>query len=337
KYWRKKGYNTRNILIIGTGTRAQNFIKSIEKHSEWGLKILGLLDEDPRKKDQIINNYKVIGCFEDLVGILHTNVVDHAIFIVPRLWFEKIENLISICEMEGVTVTIAVDLYELKFSKAKQTDLDGHPLLTFQSAPDKVGCLFIKRMFDFILSGIALLILSPVFIIIPLIEKISKGKVFFKQERCGLNGRKYILYKFRTMVENAENKINELYKFNEMKGPVFKMKNDPRITKFGRFMRKFSIDEFPQLWNVFKGDMSIVGPRPPLPSEVNKYDSWHRRRLSMKPGLTCLWQILGRNEITDFDEWMKLDLEYIDKWSLILDLKIVLKTIPIVLLGKGAK
>lgn len=337
KYWRKKGYNYKNILIIGTGTRAQSFIKRIEKHSEWGFVILGLIDEDPLKKGQMINNYNVIGCFEDLADILHANIVDHAIFVVPRLWFEKIEHLIDICEVEGVPVTIAVDLFELKFTKAKQTDFDGFPLLTFQSTPDEIGSLFVKRVIDIIISGIALIILSPLFIIITMIRKITKRSVFFKQERCSLNGRKFTLYKFRTMIEGAEEKLGELSNFNEMNGPAFKMKNDPRITKSGHFMRKFSIDEFPQLWNVFKGDMSIVGPRPPLPTEVNKYDSWHRRRLSMKPGLTCFWQIKGRSEITDFNEWMKLDLEYIDKWSLLLDLKIILRTIPIVLLGKGAK
>jgi lipopolysaccharide/colanic/teichoic acid biosynthesis glycosyltransferase len=178
----------------------------------------------------------------------------------------------------------------------------------------------------------------PVFVIIAILIKISSGgPIFFKQLRCGLYGRKFVFYKFRTMIADAESKLKDLAKYNEMNGPVFKMTNDPRITRVGKWLRKFSIDELPQLWNVFKGDMSLVGPRPPLPSEVEQYDIWQRRRLSMRPGITCLWQARGRNKITDFTEWMRLDLEYIDTWSLLLDFKILIKTIPVVLFGTGAK
>lgn len=337
RYLRKKGYNFKNVLIIGTGARAQNFAKLIKNHNEWGLKLIGFIDEEEQKIGQIIDDYKCIGTFNDMLNILHSNAIDHVIFVVPRLWFNKIEHLILLCETEGITVSVAMDLFELKFSMLKQTEFYGFPLLTFTSTPDKIWHLFVKRLFDIFISGIALIILLPFFIIIAIIEKSSKGSVFFKQIRSGLNGRKFTLYKFRTMIENAESKLSELLKYNEMNGPVFKMENDPRITKFGKFLRKFSIDELPQFWNVLKGDMSIIGPRPPLPSEVIKYDNWQRRRLSMRPGLTCLWQIQGRNKITDFNEWMKLDLEYIDNWSLWLDFKIFLQTIPVVLLGKGAK
>jgi len=187
-------------------------------------------------------------------------------------------------------------------------------------------------------SSAVLIFLSPLFLAIAIaIKATSKGPVFFRQERCSLNGRKFTLYKFRTMDSDAELKQGELLERNEMKGPVFKIEDDPRITSVGKVLRKFSLDEFPQLWNVFEGDMSLVGPRPPIPAEVEKYESWHRRRLSMRPGITCLWQVGGRNKITDFDEWTKLDLEYIDKWSLWLDFKILFKTIPVVALGIGAK
>jgi len=233
---------------------------------------------------------------------------------------------------------VAVDYFKLKFSRAKQTDLGGFPLLTFESTPDRLWCLLIKRLFDAVSSGIALLVLAPIFAIIAIIIKAtSKGPVFFRQKRCGLNGRTFILYKFRTMVEGAEARLDELIKHNEMNGPVFKMENDPRLTRVGKFLRKTSLDELPQLWNVFKGEMSLVGPRPPIPKEVEQYDNWQRRRLSMRPGIICLWQVNGRNRIVDFNEWARLDLEYIDNWSLGLDFKILLKTIPAVLFARGAK
>lgn len=338
RHARKKGYNYRNILLIGTGKRAQAFMALIEQNSEWGLKIIGLVDADEEKVGQIISGYKVIGYFDNLPEILHSNVVDNVVFVVPRQWFKKIEDLVRLCEIEGIPASVAVNLFDLKFSRVKQSDLHGFPLLTYESAPDKLGHLLLKRIFDVFFSAFSLLLLSPAFAVLAVIIKItSQGPVFFKQERCGLNGRRFVLHKFRTMVFGAEEKLERLREFNEMDGPVFKMKDDPRITKIGRFLRRFSIDELPQLWNVLKGEMSIVGPRPALFAEVNKYDNWQRRRLIMRPGLTCFWQIEGRNKIKDFTEWARLDLKYIDNWSLWLDCKIFLKTIPAVLLMRGAK
>ena len=335
---RKKGYNYRNFLIVGTGQRAQNFISLIEKRNEWGLKVIGLVDEDPSKKGQVINGYKVLGSFDDVPSIINSNVVDEVIFVVPRSWMDRIEGVMRCCEIEGLKIHIALDYFDLKLSRPRQTDFHGFPLLTFESTSDKIWQLFIKRLFDVIFSSLAIFFLSPLFIVLAVIIKAtSEGPVFFRQERCGLNGRRFMLYKFRTMFKDAEAKLEDLRKFNEMEGPVFKMENDPRITGIGKFLRKFSLDEFPQLWNVLRGDMSLIGPRPPIPKEVEKYDYWQRRRLSMKPGLSCLWQISGRNKISSFDEWMKLDLEYIDNWSLWLDAKIFLRTIPIVLFGIGAK
>jgi len=292
----------------------------------------------PVKKGETIYGYEVVGALKDIPGIISTSVIDEIVFIVPRSWLNKIEEAMLYCESAGIKVHLAVDLFDLKFSKSKQTDLFGFPLLTFESTPSKFGQLFIKRLFDFVASCIGLLILSPVFLLVSiLIKSTSEGPVFFKQLRCGLHGRKFQFYKFRTMTVDAESRLKEILKYNEMDGPVFKMTNDPRVTKVGKWLRKYSIDELPQLWNVIKGDMSLVGPRPPLPYEVEKYDIWQRRRLSMRPGITCLWQASGRNKIVDFNEWMRLDLEYIDNWSLWLDCKILLKTIPVVLLGVGAK
>jgi len=338
RFVRKKGLNTRSILVVGTGKRAWAFINLLEKHNEWGLKILGIIDEDETKLNEKILNAKVIGTFNDFADIIHKNVVDQVVFIVPRSSLDKIQPLVNLCEIEGITASVAVNMFDLKFSRARQTDLHGFPLISFESIPDKIWHLMVKRIFDLVVSFLGLVILSPIFIFISIIIKAtSVGPVFFRQERSGLNGRKFTLFKFRTMVKDAEEKLEELRKHNEMQGPVFKMKDDPRITPIGKFLRITSFDEFPQLWNVLKGDMSIVGPRPPIPAEVVKYDNWQRRRLSMRPGITCIWQVKGRNKITDFNEWMKLDLEYIDNWSLALDAKILLKTIPVVLFGIGAK
>jgi exopolysaccharide biosynthesis polyprenyl glycosylphosphotransferase len=198
--------------------------------------------------------------------------------------------------------------------------------------------LLIKRGIDIAGALLGLAVLIPFGVLTAVLVKLtSPGPVFFRQTRSGLNGRTFTLLKYRTMYRDAEARLKELKDKNEMQGPVFKMENDPRVTPLGRLLRKFSIDEFPQLWNVLVGDMSLVGPRPPIPSEVDQYDPWHRRRLSMRPGITCIWQVRGRNKITDFDEWMRLDLEYIDTWSLWLDIEILMKTIPVVVFGVGAK
>jgi exopolysaccharide biosynthesis polyprenyl glycosylphosphotransferase len=335
---RQRGFNFRNILIIGTGKRAQKFVDTIRDHKDLGFVVTGLVDEDASMVGKAISGCKVLGTFNDLTHIIHKNVIDDVVFVVPRSWLGRIEELMQVCEREGIRIHIAVDFFELKLAKAKQTDLRGLPLLTFETTPDQIWHLLIKRFFDVVVSGISLLLLSPVFAIIALLIKLtSSGPVFFRQQRCSLNSRQFTLYKFRTMVMDAESRLKDIMHHNEMDGPVFKMANDPRLTRIGNFLRRSSLDELPQLWNVFKGDMSLVGPRPPIPAEVVKYDNWQRRRLSMKPGITCLWQVNGRNKIVDFNEWMRLDLEYIDNWSLYLDLKIFLKTIPAVLFGIGAK
>lgn len=335
---RKQGFNYRNIILVGTGRRAQNFIDLVQQHSEWGLKILGLVDDDPERINTEIKGLKVIGAFKDFPKIMHNNVVDEVVFVVPRSWLDRVQDMVYFCETEGVRADVAVDIFDLHFAKAKQTELRGYPLLTFDTTPDKLWHLLVKRLVDFIAAFLGLIILLPLFIVVAiLIKSTTPGPVFFSQQRSGLSGRKFRLFKFRTMVVGAEEKLKDLLHKNEMNGPVFKLKDDPRINPVGKILRKFSIDELPQLWNVFWGDMSLVGPRPPLPSEVKQYDNWHRRRLSMRPGITCLWQVSGRNKITDFDKWMKLDLEYIDKWSLWLDVKILLKTIPVVVFGIGAK
>jgi exopolysaccharide biosynthesis polyprenyl glycosylphosphotransferase len=335
-YVRLRGRNYRMLLIVGTGRRAAAFIKKIRGHPEWGFKILGAVNDEPARQIDSVQGVRVIGNLDHLPRILHMLPVDEVIFVIPRLRLSYIEKAVSDCEIHGVKATIAVDLFDLKIAKSRQTELDGIPLLTFETTVGREWQYFTKRGMDIGISGLMMFVLSPLFLLITfLIKSTSPGPLLYKQERVGLNGRKFVLYKFRTMSLKADQKQKELESLNEMDGPVFKIKKDPRITPVGRILRKFSLDEFPQLFNVFVGHMSLIGPRPPLPAEVAQYQTWQRRRLSMRPGLTCLWQISGRNKV-DFEEWMRLDLEYLDNWSLWLDLKILFRTIPVVLFGIGA-
>jgi exopolysaccharide biosynthesis polyprenyl glycosylphosphotransferase len=270
--------------------------------------------------------------------MLHREPIACVVFDVARTYFSEVEKAILTCETEGVEVWLVADFVKTSIAKASVDDFYGKPLLVFRSTPDLTWQLICKRLIDIVGAFVALCILGP-FVMLPAalaIRFTSPGPILFRQRRSGLHGRLFTMYKFRSMVDNAEMLRFELETFNEMTGPVFKMKSDPRVTPIGRFMRKTSIDELPQFWNVLVGDMSIVGPRPPIPTEVQQYDPWHRRRLSMKPGLTCFWQISGRNNV-GFDQWMKLDLEYIDHWSLWLDFKILMRTIPVVLGGFGAR
>jgi exopolysaccharide biosynthesis polyprenyl glycosylphosphotransferase len=254
-------------------------------------------------------------------------------------YFEQVENVIKACELEGVEVWLVADFFGTQISRTSFDELFGHPLLIFSTTPEASWHGLVKQFMD--LSGaFVLLIVSllPMAAIALLIKLTSPGPVFFRQQRSGLNGAPFTLYKFRTMVTNAEQFKHELEAMNEMCGPVFKVTNDPRVTPFGKFLRHYSLDELPQLFNVLRGEMSLVGPRPLPVDEVKRFnDLAHRRRLSVKPGLTCLWQIKGRNQISDFKDWVRLDLEYIDNWSLWLDVKILLLTLPAVLRGTGAK
>jgi len=334
---RKKGYNFRNVLIVGTGARAENFIKLLHRHNEWGLKIVGIIDAEKKMLGKTVGGEKVIGLLEDIPRVLIGNVVDEAVFIIPRKWIPIIEESVLACEMQGVKTNIAADFFNLKIARWSAGDVGGIPMLGFKTTVGEEWQLLVKRLSDILLSLVGIVVALPIFAIIAFtIRFLSHEQAIFKQVRSGLNGRRFVMYKFRTMVNGAEAKLGALRVHNEMDGPAFKMHRDPRVTKLGRFLRRSSLDELPQLFNVLKGEMSIVGPRPPIPLEVEKYQIWQRRRLSMKPGLTCLWQANGRNNV-DFEKWMKMDLEYIDNWSLTLDLKILLKTVPAVIFSVGAR
>lgn len=337
---RMRQKNLRRILVVGAGERAQRLSNVIDFNKHWGLHIVGFLrlGETPVDSQKpAVEPHRVLGDVSDIAEIMDTHVVDEVIFAITLAEAKYLENAIGKCEEVGITFHLIADFLDTTISKVEFDSIGQVPLLTFSSAPQNLTATLAKRVFDVLVSGSVLLLASPVLIGAALLVKTtSKGPIFFRQKRVGLNGRVFTLLKFRSMVHGAEKMQAQLMQQNVMSGPVFKIEKDPRITPIGRLMRKFSVDELPQLWNVFAGHMSIVGPRPLPTYEVERFVRWQRRRLSMKPGLTCIWQISGRSKITDFDDWMKLDLQYIDNWSFGLDLKIFFKTIPTVLFGMGA-
>jgi len=334
RYVRRKGLNFRVVLIVGSGPRALKFARMIESHGEWGIRVLGHIDE-PEMMGRVVGNSRVIGTFDDMARILDENVVDEVVFVMPRRWLDRLDGYVRVCEKVGVNATIAFDLFDTAIAKPVIREVDGWPLITLDSTPHDFIYLSLKRVLDFAGALFGLIVLAPLFFLTALaIKATSRGPVFFKQVRCGVNGRTFKILKFRTMVVDAEKRLAELKRLNELEGPVFKIRNDPRITPIGRFLRKTSLDELPQLINVVKGDMSLVGPRPPIPAEVERYERWQRRRLSMRPGITCIHEVVARND-KDFNNWMKLDLEYIDNWAFGLDFKILTRTVLAVIKGTG--
>lgn len=337
---REKGYNFRTLLLIGSGKKLEEFIKTVDKHPYWGFKIIGIISDDP---DDTVGSqnygYKIVAHLSEAVDYLFRNAIDIAIFIPYHTKMEDLEPILQECEEMGIKTSISLNFLEVSIATPDTDIFENIPVLTYNPTRAINKWILIKYIFDKVAGLILLILFSPLMLLIALLIKLfpggKSGPVFYKQIRSGLYGKTFYLYKFRSMVPDADEKLKELIGSNEMAGPVFKIKNDPRITPIGRFIRKTSIDELPQLINVVKGEMSLVGPRPPLPDEVLKYDKWQRRRLSMKPGITCLWQVMGRNQIP-FEKWMKLDLEYIDNWSLFLDFKILVRTVFVVLTGHGA-
>jgi len=278
---------------------------------------------------------------KQLIELLHEHSASCVLISARHTQLDRIESVIQLCEIEGVEAWLVADFFATQIARASFDEILGHPLLVFRSTPEASWQMLAKTVLDFV-GALVLLIFLTVIPVIPLvalaIKFTSPGPVFFRQQRSGLNGAPFTILKFRTMATNAEQFKHELAAMNEMSGPVFKVTNDPRITPIGKWLRKFSLDELPQLFNVLRGEMSLVGPRPLPVDEVKRFnDLAHRRRLSVKPGLTCLWQVSGRNQITDFRDWVRLDLEYIDNWSIWLDLAILIRTIPAVFAGTGAK
>ncbi len=332
---RLRGENARFVLIVGTGPAAQDFADRIETHPALGLRVIGHLAAHHGDGPEVELTRPVLGTVEDVVEILHANVVDEVAICLPVADWALVEPVTRVCEAEGKIVRIPMDVVGLPVQRGIVEDFDGQPVVSYVHGPDRALALLLKRGLDIALSGAALILLSPLIILFALWVRLVDGSpVIFRQTRVGLHGRTFTLLKFRTMVPGAEAMRDDLEHLNEVQGGAFKLTTDPRLTRTGSWLRRTSLDELPQFWNVLRGEMSLVGPRPPLPTEVATYDLWHRRRLSMKPGVTGLWQIGGRLDPV-FDRWVRMDLDYIDRWSLRLDLMILLRTIPVMLSQQG--
>lgn len=320
-----------NILIVGTGDRARQMGSTVSAHGTWGLRLMGYIQEDDQQK--VGCDLPICGTLGNFQQTMHGRVVDGVVFAVPHERVSLVKEAFDYCRQVGIPVYFYVSPYDEFVSQAKIEELGGIGLIAFPNKSINEYQVLLKRAFDLAVSAALLAAFAPLIPLIAVSIKLnSPGSVFFRQTRVGMNGRLFTLYKFRTMVVGAEAMKSSLAGMNEMDGPVFKIRKDPRVSTVGRFLRRISLDEVPQLFNVLAGHMSVVGPRPPLPEEVSQYEVWHRRRLSVRPGLTCLWQVSGRNGV-DFRTWMELDLQYIDNWSWKLDLSILFRTIPAMFRG----
>ena len=316
----------RRILVVGAEAETARLAADFKRLEEYNTDVVAQLELNETSLPQ-------------LISALHEHSVNTVVVSVRHIYFEQVEAVIKACELEGVEAWLVADFFRTQLSRTSFDDFYGQPVMVFRSTPETSWQSLSKQVVDYLGALALLLVLSPVFLATALLIKLtSPGPVLFRQQRSGLNGSPFTIYKFRTMVTNAEQLKHELAAMNEMSGPVFKVTGDPRVTPIGKWLRRFSLDELPQLVNVLRGEMSLVGPRPLPVDEVRRFnDLAHRRRLSVKPGLTCLWQVSGRSQITDFRDWVRLDLEYIDNWSLWLDFKILLRTLPAVFRATGAK
>jgi exopolysaccharide biosynthesis polyprenyl glycosylphosphotransferase len=336
--FRRRGINSKTLLIIGGGARSRVFIRIIRSQKELGYKILGYLDSEPDFSHEDIDGVEWLGNIEDLPSFISSSAIDEVAIALPiKSQYMRIKQAVSVLEEQGIVTHIVSDFFPHQLARIQPQEFQGLPILSLHSAPPFCWKTDVKRVIDIVVSLAMLVALSPLLIAIAIIIKVdSKGPVFFLQKRMGFNKRRFYMIKFRSMGTDAESKLTELEHLNEKDGGIFKIRNDPRITRVGHFLRKFSLDEFPQLINVLKGEMSLVGPRPlSMRDAMNLEESTYKRRYSVRPGMTCLWQVSGRSELS-FDEWMELDLEYIDSWSLKLDGKILMQTVPAVLTARGA-
>ncbi len=335
----RKGLHSeyRRILVAGNSPKVFEMGEHIARHQAEGYYLVGYVTDCERPEGNSFHG-PMLGGLQDFEAVLDGHVVDEVMFISSSNGDLKLfENVALLCENQGVITRLSLNFFPHSISRTSLDFIEDQPFLSFSPVPERALALMVKRVIDLVGATVGIVLSIPLFVVLPILIRLSsQGPAIHKQVRCGRNGRKFTLYKFRSMSADAEDRLWEIKHLNEMSGPVFKMHNDPRVTPLGRILRKTSLDEVPQFFNILKGEMSLVGPRAPLPDEVQEYTRWQRRRLSVKPGLTCLWQVSGRNEI-QFDEWMKLDLYYIDNWSLFLDLRILLQTVPTVLFCRGAK
>ena len=336
---RRRGRNLHHVLVLGTNSRAIAFASRIEATPDLGYRVLGFVDDDwDGTPGFLASGYTLCSTFEGLSDYLRRNVVDEvAIYLPLRSFYEHALHVAATCEQHGIILRFDSDIFDLKTARYRAEELDGDPQITVYTGMLEGWPLAAKRIIDIAVSIFLLVTLLPLFLVVAIMIKItSDGPIFFHQERVGRNKRRFRIHKFRTMIPNAEQLIAQLEAINELSGPVFKIKNDPRLTPIGKYLRRTSIDELPQLLNVLKGEMSLVGPRPMAVRDFEGFsEDWQRRRFSIRPGITCLWQVNGRNSIP-FQKWMELDMQYIQQWSLWLDLKILARTIPAVLRGTGA-
>jgi len=324
------------VMVVGLTDAALKLGRQIEDARGYGVRLSGFLADNDESGDEVaLKERYPVRPLARLPDLLREHIIDEIIFAVDSRRLAELEEIFLLCDEEGVKTRVAVDFFPHVNSQISLERLGASPLLTFSATPHDEIRLLVKRITDLLLAGAAAVFLFPFMLLIALLIRLtSPGPAIFRQVRCGLNGRRFVFYKFRSMCQNAEAMRADVEHLSERK-LAMKIPNDPRLTGLGRWLRKFSIDEWPQLWNVLKGDMSLVGPRPALPDEVEQYKRWQRRRLRMRPGITSLWAVSGRDAV-DFETWMKLDMQYIDQWSLALDWKILLRTIPHVLSGKGA-
>lgn len=336
---RQHGRNVRNMLIVGTNHRALEFAQMLASRPELGYRIIGFADQHWNGMYEFqVSGYRLQSDFGNFAQFLRHSVVDEVAIALPlRSMHGQAAKIAAVCEEQGIIVRVLSNIFNAKVARGSAEELEQGSLITYSTGSGEAWQLAVKRLVDFSISLLILIAVGPLLTVTAILIKLtSRGSVLFVQKRLGLNKRHFNVYKFRTMVIDAEKRLGDIEHLNEVAGPVFKIKNDPRITPLGKVLRKSSIDELPQLFNVLKGDMSLVGPRPlPIRDYQGFNEDWQRRRFSVKPGITCLWQILGRSSIP-FEKWMQLDLQYIDKWSLWLDFKILLRTIPAVLRGSGA-
>lgn len=338
QYVRRKGYNIRNVLIVGNGEKARYFVQLVKDHADWGLVIAGVIPFSDETEDEPLLDSSKLGTTDNLIVLCKERMVDEVIFSVPSQQISLVEDHIVSLEEMGITVRMVMDLYDLPTGRKEITLFhDELPMLTLYSKAFDAEQLFLKRCLDIVGSLVGLAITALLFPFIALAIRLeSKGPLFFSQNRVGEYGRIFKCWKFRSMFVDAEERKKDLMAKNEMQGAMFKMKDDPRVTKVGRFIRKNSIDELPQFWNVLCGEMSLVGTRPPTPEEVATYENWHRKRICIKPGISGLWQVSGRNKIQDFDAVARLDIQYIENWTFWLDVKILFQTLWVVILKRGA-
>jgi len=335
---RKHGHNVKALLIVGGGSRSRTFAERIKRRLDLGYKLVGYVDSDPNFAHEPVAGAPWLGTVDDLPSIMSREVIDEATIALPiKSHYSQIEFAIGVLEEQGITTHLLSDLFPQKLARSHTGELDGVPIVSLHSVPPFSWQTEAKRLFDVLVGTALLLLLLPLLVAVAVAIKLdSAGPVFFVQDRFGLNKRRFRILKFRTMRADAEARMQELEHLNEKSGPIFKIKNDPRITRIGRWLRKTSIDELPQLINVLFGEMSIVGPRPLSVRDALRMElAWQKRRFSVKPGVTCLWQVSGRSNLS-FEQWMELDLEYIDHWSLKLDASILLRTIPAIMSARGA-